>query len=560
VKSGFQRDASTDGWSGVKIPNAWNAQDTSPLSMIGSIGWYRRDFKVPSRSKALTWLVRFESVNYRAQVWLNGHSLGTHTGAFLPWELELKGLRRHGTNHLVIRIDSRHSNTDLPPIRGAGWWNYGGLLREVYLRRIRGLDITRTVVQPTIACATCAASVPVEAVVHNYAARAKQVDVTGTYGKRRLDLGTRTVPAGGDATFSDTIRVAKPKLWSPKRPYLYKVHLKAGPAQYDLHSGIREVTVRKGRLYLNYKPLHFRGVGLHEDSPTRGAAIGLDERKQILGWIRDLGATFVRAHYPLSPEFEEIADHHGILLWSEVPVYHLPEQEIAKTSVQDAGLRMLQGNIEANGNHPSIIDWSVGNEEDSLVGPGQAAYIGKAADLIHKLDPTRPAAYAFAVSPRSLCQSSGYRKLNLLGINDYFGWYTGGGTIADRDSLSSYLDAVRTCYPKQALAITEFGAEADRHGPVEEKGTYEFQDDFINFHMGVYATKPWLAGVNYWALQEFRVSPGWGGGNPRPNSPIHEKGLITFAGDVEKPAYALIRDLYCATRQYGSWRPLHGLK
>jgi beta-glucuronidase len=78
--------------------------------------------------------------------------------------------------------------------------------------------------------------------------------------------------------------------------------------------------------------------------------------------------------------------------------------------------------------------------------------------------------------------------------------------------------------------------------------------------MGVYATKPWLAGVNYWALQEFRVSPGWGGGNPRPNSPIHEKGLITFAGDVEKPAYALIRDLYRATRQYGSWRPLHGLK
>jgi beta-glucuronidase len=560
VKSGYQRDASTSGWLGVHVPNAWNATDTSELSMNGSIGWYRRDFKAPSRSRALTWLVRFESVNYRAQVWLNGRSLGTHSGAFLPWELELEGLRRKGTNHLVIRVDSRHTETDLPPNKDAGWWNYGGLLREVYLRRVRGLDIARADVRPTIRCAKCAASIPVAAVVRSYAARTKRIHVTGTYGKRRLDLGTRTVAPGDSVTFRDTIHLPKPKLWSPKRPYLYRVHLQAGPARFDLHSGVRAITVRKGRLYLNYKPLHFRGVGLHEDSPTRGAAIGLDERKQILGWIRDLGATFVRAHYPLSPEFEEIADHHGILLWSEVPMYHMPEKLLARTSVQDAGLRMIQGNIEANGDHPSIIAWSIGNEQDSTTGPGQVAYNSRAGGLIHRLDPTRPAAYAFASHPSSGCQTDAYRELDLLGINDYFGWYTAAGTIADRDLLSNYLDSIRACYPKQALAVSEFGAEADRHGPVEEKGTYEFQDDFTRFHLGVYATKPWLAGVTYWALQEFRVSPGWGGGNPRPNSPIHEKGLVTFLGDVEKPAYATVRGLYRATRQYGRWRPLNGLK
>ncbi|HEY2636276.1 MAG TPA: glycoside hydrolase family 2 TIM barrel-domain containing protein, partial [Solirubrobacteraceae bacterium] len=304
---------------------------------------------------------------------------------------------------------------------------------------------------------------------------------------------------------------------------------------------------------------NFRGVGLHEDSPSYGAAIHLTQRKQILAWIRDLGATLVRAHYPLSPEFEEIADHHGIMLWSEVPAYHLPETQIAKKSVQDAGLSMLSSNIKANGDHPSIITWSIGNELDSTVGPGQAVYIQRAADLVRSLDTTRPVAFAFAGHPASGCQSAAYKPIDLLGFNDYFGWYTAEGTIADRDTLSSYLDTLRACYPRQALAVTEFGAEADRDGPVEEKGTYEFQNDFIRFHLNIYASKPWLSGVDYWAVQEFKVSPNWSGGNPRPHPPLHEKGLVTFGG-VEKPAYAVVRSAYRKTKQYGNWRPTKGLK
>ena len=64
--------------------------------------------------------------------------------------------------------------------------------------------------------------------------------------------------------------------------------------------------------------------------------------------------------------------------------------------------------------------------------------------------------------------------------------------------------------------VTEFGAEANREGPVEEKGTWAFQQDFVNFHLGVFASKPWLSGAIYWALNEFRVKPDWEGGNPRP--------------------------------------------
>ena len=136
-------------------------------------------------------------------------------------------------------------------------------------------------------------------------------------------------------------------------------------------------------------------------------------------------------------------------------------------------------------------------------------------------------------------------------MNDYFGWYPGAnGVIADRDLLSEYLDTVRACYPDKAIMISEFGAEANRDGPVEERGTNQFQQDFITYHLGVYATKPWLSGAIYWALQEFRVRPGWDGGNPRARPPLHQKGVVTFDG-VPKPAFFDVQRIYRATKQWG---------
>jgi beta-glucuronidase len=147
------------------------------------------------------------------------------------------------------------------------------------------------------------------------------------------------------------------------------------------------------------------------------------------------------------------------------------------------------------------------------------------------------------------CQTTAYAPLQMLGINDYFGWYAGpSGTIADRDTLGDYLDVMRACYPDKALAVTEFGAEANRPGPAEENGTYAFQQDFVNFTLNLIATKPTLSGAIYFALQEFRVRPGWAGGDPRPDPPVHEKGLISFTGRL-KPAYFEAQRIYHATTQ-----------
>ena len=197
-----------------------------------------------------------------------------------------------------------------------------------------------------------------------------------------------------------------------------------------------------------------------------------------------------------------------------------------------------------------------------MPGPNQIAYIASQAALAKQLDPTRPVGQAVAVNPPAGCQAPAYAPLDILGLNDYFGWYTGpGGGIADRDSLSSHLDSMHACMPHKVLAVTEFGAEANRSGPVEEKGTYAFQSDFVRFHLGVYNSKRWLAGAIYFTLQEFRVQPAWNGGDPLPDPPVHQKGLISFTG-LKKPAYYLVRQIFHASAQRdardGGWRPAGG--
>ncbi|MBA3327033.1 MAG: beta galactosidase jelly roll domain-containing protein [Solirubrobacterales bacterium] len=565
LSQGFMRQSSTAGWTKTAVPNSWNAGDDSVESMTGTAGWYRKDFRLPDRRSRMSWVVRFESVNYRARVWLNGRPVGRNTGAYLPFEVRLpaSALRRRGTNRLVIRVDNRRLRSDFPPsgLTGAGdptggWWNYGGLLREVYLERIDAVGISSVRVRPNLPCRTCDATVAVRVTVRNFAARARRVRISGSYGGRRLGLGTKSVGARRFATFTDRIRVRNPRLWEPGSPSLYSARLRVSSGGrklvgYDLKSGIRSIRMSGGRILLNGRVVNFRGVGLHEDDPVKGFAIDSARRQQIVAQAKEVGATLLRSHYPLHPEIHELADREGILIWSEIPVYAVKTQYLKRLEVRKLAARELEDNIVVNQNHPSVLLWSIGNELSARPGPVQSFYINRAARQAKALDPTRPVALAVAGYPSAGCRGQ-YAALDVIGINEYFGWYPGpNGQIADRDSLSDYLDSVRTCYPNKAVVVSEFGAEANRNGPVEEKGTFQHQVDFVNYHLGVHGSKPWLTGSIYWALQEFRVRPNWEGGNPRPNSPIHEKGLLEFDG-TKKPAWFDVQRIFNATPQYGA--------
>ncbi|MBE2318845.1 beta galactosidase jelly roll domain-containing protein [Solirubrobacter sp. CPCC 204708] len=564
IKQRWMRSTSKSGWNTVEVPNVWNLGDPSNESMAGGVGWYRKDFELPNADSALEWAFRFESVNYRTRVWLNGKPIGENTGAYIPFEIEAAdAVKRRGTNRLVVRVDSKRLDRDFPPARtnadgvpSGGWWNYSGIQREVYLKKLDTVDFQTVTVRPELSCGTCDATVRMDLDLRNVTRDGQRVTVTGKFGDRNVRLGTKTLGPDGIASFTDSIRVADPRLWSPQTPNLYDVSFTVRVdgekvAGYQLHSGIRSIKVSQGRLFLNGAPLNVRGFGLHEESKADGFAITNERREELVNLTREAGGTVLRTHYPFHPYTHELADRLGLLIWSEIPVYSVSTAVLKEPSVRRLAVAELERMIGAHQNHPSVMVWSIGNELSSQPGPVQVAYINAAAKFAKEMDPTRPVGIAVAAYPSSLCQAQEYKALDVLGFNNYFGWYPGpSGQIFDRTKLSGYLDAVRACYPNQALMVTEFGAEANREGPIEEKGTWAFQQEWINYQMTVMNSKPWLSGVLYWTLNEFWVRPGWEGGNPRPAAPVHQKGLVSYDG-VKKPAFFDIQRWFKATPQFG---------
>ena len=558
VRRGFHRSGSRRGWRRVRVPNAWNRGSLSDASMRGSTVWYRRDFRVP-RAAASDWIVRFESVRYRARVWLNGRYLGKHGGPYVPFELRLRGLRRGRTNRLVVQVNNRIREDDLPPGKvttvgspSGGWWNWGGILREVYIRRVRGIDISHAQVLPRVACGSCTASILYRVRVRNYRRGTRRIRVTTRFGGRRATIGAATVRGGSSKVVSGRVRIRRPRLWSPSNPYLYRVSITAsggGRAVWSLRSGVRQWTVRGGRLLLNGSPVNFRGGFMHEDDPVTGGAVTPARLRLFLRLTRELGGTTLRTHYPLHPYLLEQADRRGLVVWSEIPMFQVPTKTLRDTQVRRKALRMLRENILAQGNHASVMTWSVGNELTRLPGLYEGTYFKRSARLARRLDPTRPVSYASTSYPKIPCQKE-FKPFDLLGFNTYFGWYPGpSGSVADRTRLGPYLARTRRCYPNQAIAVTEFGAEANRDGPPEDRGTYQFQARINDYMLREFARKRWLSGA-IGMLIEFRVRPDWAGGNPFPQSPIHQKGVFDFRGNP-KPAAGVLQRWFRSTQQFG---------
>lgn len=559
----FWRDqASTAGWARVGVPNSYNAGKLSNASFYGTIGWYRKDFYLPRGPSSPQWVVRFESVNYRAGVWLNGRLLGTHVGAFLPFEFDLTGLRA-GVNRLVVRVENRLGPGDLPagpygtggtPAVG-GWWNYGGILGDVYLRPVQQANLEQVIVRPELPCPTCAATIIEQALVRNVTGAPVRVTLRGSFGGRPVRFGTATIAPGATWTANARLRLGHPRLWAPGSPTLYRADLTlSGPngrplAGYVTYVGIRSIRVAAGGiLELNGRQLHLRGIGLQESSAQTGGALSPAQIEGLVTRVRELGADLIRLQYPADPLLEELADRYGILLWSEIPVYQVKPKYLAMASTIALAHAMLTDNILDNENHPSILLWSVGNELATPADASETSYIAGAAKLAHKLDPTRPVGLAVMGWPGVPCQPA-YAPLDVIGLNEYFGWYDeNDGSTADRTGLGPYLDFFRACYPHQAMFVSEFGFEASRPGPVEEYGSYAFQSNSIAYHLGVFAQRPWLAGAVYWALEDFECRPTWAGGNPLPSPPLFQKGLFDVNGNP-KPSFAGVQQAYRATVQ-----------
>jgi beta-glucuronidase len=558
---------SLSGWTPIRVPHNWNAADRTLNRQ--SVGWYRKEFRLPARP-GRRWKLRFESVNHKARIWLNGKEIGRGGTSFLPFEVELKP--RKGRNRLVVRVNSRRGPYDLTHWRvfaHGGWWNFGGISREVYIRPLDTVDIEDLAVQPRLAKLGGPARVRVRLRLRNLTARKRRVQlalfVRGR-GKRsrRIELSPRELAPHELRETSTAFTIDKPRLWQPGRPSLYRLTATAATggerrSSFFRRFGVRRIFVTKqGRVLFNGRRLQLRGFSIHEDEPGTGNALTPDQRKALVRRLRQANATIARAHYPLHPALLEHFDRDGTLVWDQAPVYQLPNAFLDRASVRAAAIQVNRRMVIRDRSHPSVLTWSIGNElafhlsEGGRIGPGFQRYVLDAARAVRKLDAGRLVALDRHSRLGQPISAPAFGTLDALGVNEYFGWYysaAGGRPASKASDLGPYLDQLHAALPRQALFITEFGAEATGSGPVTEKGTYQFQEKHIRDHLKIQAAKPYVAGIVVWLFKDFRAAPQWTGGNTakRAKPPFNNKGVIDESG-APKPAFWMLRDLFAGTR------------
>ncbi|MCW3063774.1 MAG: hypothetical protein JWN32_946 [Solirubrobacterales bacterium] len=560
LAQGWQNGHGGAQWRPTTVPGVFNA---TPLASAynGTVGWYRTTFTAPALPGVLSWALRFEEVRRTATVWLNGAMIGRGTDGYTPFTLAAPNVRPGQPNQLVVRVDNRKP-TDLRE----GWWNWGGILRPVSLVPAGAVRISDLALLPELSChPTCTARVRVSGTATAYGSTAVDatmaVKLTSPAGGVSQGAATLTGLAPGQSrTVNWTMSVSSPDLWSPGHAALYDglttVSVGGTPVQtVNQQVGLRSIRVRHGKLLLNGRELNLRGASIIEDMPGQGPALTDFDMDQIVQELQALHATVTRSHYLLNDALLDRLDRAGILVWEQAPVYHRDKQ-LRTAAGRAAALLTLRRTILADRRHPSVLVNSVANElsptPDKV--PGTRAYELAAAKLSRQLDPSRPVALD-VLTYTGFGPQKTFKAFDALGVNTYFGWYTGkkgGHSTADLAALETYLNQTHRRYPNTAVVMTEFGAEATRHGPPSEKGSYEFQEAYLRNVLGIVSRLHFVDGAIYWTLREFAVKPDWtGGASPAVviPSPIHHKGLISYDG-AAKPAFLLAQTLFGRTPLY----------
>lgn len=494
-----------------------------------------------------------------ATVWLNGRLVGAHHDPYAPFTLPARGLRPGRVNELVVRVVNRKH-----ALPREGWWNWGGITRPVKLIPQGPVVLDDLAVMPSLACAAPGScSTPVVQVRGRLVPRAPgrprvAIRVTLRSPGGTLSTHTFTTRRRGEVAFDFPLS-GTPDLWSPDHPALYStvVTTRVGghTAQVDrFRSGIRALQVKGGLLFLNGRRVQLRGASIQEDVPGRGPALRPHDIDRIVSELKAVGANVTRAQYGLSEELMSALDRAGIMLWNQAPVYHR-DVELRHPDGRAEAIAEVRDNILAARDHPSLLANSVDNEPVVIPDrrPGTRVFLLRASRVAKSLDPVTPTAVDISLKPNLPVQRT-LSHFDLLGLNSYFGWYTGSGptSVANFADFAPALRAMRIGYPRQGLVVTEFGAEASFAGPAYQKGSYAFQADYLNRALDVIDTTPFLGGALYFSLREFAVKPHWDGGASLPvaqRNSIHHKGLIAYDG-APKPAWAVARQRFTATPLY----------
>jgi beta-glucuronidase len=501
----------------VGVPGSWNDQVPGARDELGP-AWYERRFELPPGvlpSDGREAVIRFGSVCYRAEIFLNGQLLGGHEGGHLPFAVDCADVLRRGENVLVVRADGRLGRDRVPPGTVAPSDTHGRVFHpDVSFDYFPFAGIHRRVELVTA---------PRDGI------RDVRLDTVAADSGALLSVFTET--GGGDVTVTlDGARIGsphlvdRPDLWSPTSPRLHRleVELRHGGVladQYVLRAGIRTISVAGDQLLLNGAPVELRGFGRHEDFPVlgRGTAPALAARDLLL--MRQAGAnSFRTAHYPCDEDTLDIADRLGLMVIAETPSVGLYFGDAETARRQELALAFLGELIARDRNRACVVAWSVANEP-RMTRPGAAEALRELCDTARALDGTRPASYA-----TDLPDAAGVEAADIIFLNSYPGWYRYPGQLEVAESvLGDTLDRLHKQHGKPVV-ITEFGADAvpGSHADPPAMWTEEYQAELIERVLRVARQRRFVVGAHVWAFADFATAQA----DHRPES-VNFKGIFT---------------------------------
>jgi beta-glucuronidase len=507
----------------LKVPGDWNTQRASLFFYEGPI-WYERDFSYQPKEHTHVFL-HVGAANYHSWFWVNGKKVCEHEGGYTAFNCEVTEALHAGSNFVVAAVDNTRHEDNVPTLE-TDWWNYGGLTREVSL-----IEVPDTFIDQYDVHLSRTEDSVIEGWVHVTGG-----DVGATVGVDIPELGaktTATTGAGGIAHFQ--FKVKGLEHWSPETPKLYKVVLRAGDDSIDELIGFRTIETKGTEILLNGKPIFLRGVSIHAEAPYRtGRAYSDKDAETLLGWAKELGCNYVRlAHYPHDETMLRAADRMGILVWSENPVYWALEFD--NPAVLAKAEQQLDEEINTSRNHAAIILWSMANETPN--NPARTQFIETLAGRARALDGTRLITAALLVRAQGntkIVDDPLGRALDVIGVNEYIGWYEQRPETAD-------ITQWQIDYEKP-LIVSEFGAgaKAGLHGGQNERWTEEYQANVFRHQLPMLNKIAQLRGMSPWILMDFRS----------PNRPLagiqdefNRKGLISDQGQ-KKQAFFVLQKAY----------------
>ncbi|MGE4569224.1 MAG: glycoside hydrolase family 2 TIM barrel-domain containing protein, partial [Bacteroidales bacterium] len=351
----------------VDLPFASNASHSHGYKTVGykfpetSVGWYRKTFRVDQSELGNHFTLQFDGIFRDAIVWVNGFYMGGERSGYATRTYDITDYLNYGGENLIcVRADATFEE---------GWFYEGaGIYRHVWLHKTHPLHVAPfgTFVSADVKSPYQEAVLKVETTISNaslqkqsYQIKQTLLDAKGVEVATQLS-GTYTLASKDKLTSAQELSVSKPHLWDLQTPYLYTVRTEivcegSVVDSYRTTTGIREIRFDANEgFFLNGKPVKLVGVNMHQDHAGVGSAIPDALNEYRIERLKSFGCNIYRSsHNPMTPELLDICDRLGMLVIEENRLMGINEEHRI----------LLERMIVRDRNHPSIILWSVGNEE-----------------------------------------------------------------------------------------------------------------------------------------------------------------------------------------------------